>query len=376
MRKHESATGLATRVALLAITALCCLAAQLAAQDTLGVGLPVIAMPHIRVHVPPAPVPAATHRSGGAPATARLRVERDADRVYVHTGMHTSALPVLSEPFLLEGRVRLYVTLTGTPAPAAADEAAVSAAGLLALNAETSADTLRLIVDAPGLRAYGMIDDDAGASLWLEPDSSGRANTAITPVLPVTAARAAARSAGSGREATDNPNSGMQGRAGATQGQPPQQAAPTRSSATATVLATLRSVPARLTRAIRAAGSTLAAAARRIATVPGRLPVLPIVSGAIALALLALGVTWLRRPRRSTAVPAAAINADARVWAARTLAQKGLDAEAIARQTGLPRDAAVLLVTGRPKLPVAAETSPRRGPRQGQARTAATALTH
>jgi hypothetical protein len=234
----------------------------------------------------------------------RLSVTREGERAIVQLVSDSLAGASLSEPFVLEDRTRIYLVLEGTAANlAAASAEAVSEAGLLAVVPEQRDDTLRIAVEVASIGAYGLEQRETGPALWLQ-----QAPAAVAPASVATAAPA-----------------------------PPSSAQ-------------------RLVQAI-AAGAALVAEGAITAAAALRPMSLQLGAGALLLLLpiAAWRIVAMRRgqaatehdaPRneRSDAVHRPdARTQDARLWAAKTLAQQGALPAEIAERTGLSRDAATLL---------------------------------
>jgi hypothetical protein len=346
------------------------LAVPLAGQDTTAVRLPVPELPIVVAPPPLKPLP--DSRNVDAGKGGHISITRDSSRVRVRLPLaaaspFTAARPQLSEPFRLRDRTRLYLIVNGAKLPAPLSIDAIAATGLLEVQARELASGVQLTVSAPGIGEYGLEPDNSGITLWLVPASATPATA--RPPLPAQAA-------------IPRPQ----------QPAPPAQAAPEPFGREATVAngpagsTAGASEPTGSAGAVRIALTNVSAALRvRIAAL--QLSPLVVLTSALATLILVLFV-WLalrlvrRRPPqpepengvRATAralAPAASQTADPRLWAARTLAGEGLDAGAIARRTGLARDAATLLVLdARRNVPPAAGSSRRNtvgraGPERG-----------
>jgi hypothetical protein len=209
--------------------------------------------------------------------------------VLVHIAVDSTVTAVPSEPFHLgEGRTRVFITLAGARLAAPIDST-LAIAGLLALRAEERDGAVRISAEMAELGDYGVERTAQGLSLWL----AHAPVPVVQPPAPVPTAAAPV------------PNVTFAQRAGD---------------------------------AVRVVLSSWNIGA------PGRLTIL------VGLLLFTFGAWRLstHRPATQTEMKsssaAAPPNGAARMWAAKTLAGQGLDADAIARQTGLARDIASLLV--------------------------------
>jgi hypothetical protein len=242
----------------------------------------------------------------------RLSVTREGERAIVQLVSDSLAGASLSEPFVLEDRTRIYLVLEGTAANlAAASAEAVSEAGLLAVVPEQRDGTLRIAVEVASIGAYGLEQRETGPALWLQ-----QAPAAVAPASVATAAPASVATAAPA---------------------PP-------SSAQRLVQAIAAGA------ALVAEGAITAAAALRPMSLQlgagALLLLLPIAAWRIVAMHRGQAATEHDAPRneRSDAVHRPdARTQDARLWAAKTLAQQGALPAEIAERTGLSRDAATLL---------------------------------
>jgi hypothetical protein len=241
-----------------------------------------------------------------------LGAEQNGERVLVHIAADSSIAAVPSEPFHLGGgRTRVFITLAGARLAAPFDSA-FAVAGLLALRAEEREGAVRIVAEMAHLGDYGVERTEQGLTLWL-----AQAQPAAVPPAPVE-----------------------------------MPAAPV----------------VRVSRSERVAAGLRTVLASWDIGAPGRLAVLA------GLLLFTFAAWRLHAHKPAIQVQAkstgsAAPNGAARLWAAKTLAGEGLDADAIARQTGLARDIASLLV-GRTdvEVPAATGTNFRPAPAKGASR--------
>jgi hypothetical protein len=248
------------------------------------------------------------------PATVRVvGTEQNGDRVLVHIAADSTVTAVPSEPFHLgEGRTRVFITLAGARLAAPLDSP-LAVAGGLTLRAEERDSAVRIIAEMAELGDYGVERTEQGVSLWLA--------HAPAPVV-----------------------------------QPP---APVEIAAAPAPSVTFRQ---------RAADVTRVALTSWDMSAPGRIAVLVgVLFFTFAAWRLSTHRPAIRTEVKSSAT--AAPNGAARIWAAKTLAGEGLDADAIARQTGLARDIASLLVA-RTDAEVPAATGTKFRPAPASARAA------
>ena len=348
---------------LLLATALVAFAGDANAQTTQGasaldsIRLPVIEMPP---PLPRAETQTAQKKDDAKKAAPRIIVIRNGDSVAVAVPK-LGKRPVLSEPFYLRDRVRLYLTYDGVkPATMSVDD--TKGTGLLSVETSTTADAFQVIVEAPGLRSYRVQSDEGSATLWLRTDTVA-SRSSVVPPLPTASAL---------------PRPPL---AEALNGEQPAAVA-AEEEAEGNTTAQTSETTARTSTAKDRAAALLAIANTAVRSAAARtLPVLqsPAALGAIssvALGLIAMLAVSAARRRRASAVPVIELapaepahSEEGRIWAARTLAVEGLDAATIAKRTGLPRDAARLLILReRPKVPPAAGSAGRQvRPGAGQA---------
>lgn len=240
--------------------------------------------------------PVAAQSTGLVHITA---AERLGDRVHIRIATDGPMAAIQSEPFHLGGgRTRVFITIPGGTLDMPVDTV-VPAAGMLALRADAYNGAVRVTADVAGLGDFGVAPSGSGMELWLqlERPAAARAPT-------------------------------------------PSAAEDLRARATALALD--------LAEDAQALGTVVLQRARTIdaQSTPVRVALL------ITLLLVTLGawrvVARGRTPGRAAAGAAnIAAAATARIRTARQLASEGMDADAIAREAGISRDVATLLVTRR-----------------------------
>lgn len=249
----------------------------------------------------------------GPSGSDSIRVERDGWSIAVHI---PSTEPVsLSEPVHVNGRIRLYVSLPAGPLELAEGVNTGPAARLLNLAAEQDdLGAARLVVDVSQLAGYRIDRNADSSTLWVDTE-------------PATVTTEAAATTGS----------------------------------ISAVLQMLNRVPRRAALATMVGLLFAATFIWRFTARHGRRETDTTDTSSQS--------SRTRKSKRTTAVAEDRAgnsattsspdhSAEAAIWVARTLAGSGFDASAIARRTGLPRDAATLLVNGaRRTLPPSAGSS-------------------
>lgn len=250
--------------------------------------------------------------------------ERLGDRVHIRIATDGPMAAIPSEPFHLGGgRTRVFITIPGGTLEMPFDTV-IPAAGMLALRADAYNGAVRVTADVASLGDFGVAPTESGMDLWLQLERPAAAAPAASP--------------------------------------PATQDLRTRATALAVDLA-------------RNAQSIGEVMLRRVRSVDARSS--PVRAALLITLLLVTVGAWRVVARGRTVDRAAtggsnvAVAATARIRTARQLASEGMDADAVAREAGISRDVATLLVTRRsPAEPAAPGTlfraKLRREPRVGK----------